>query len=66
MATLEDLQKSGARVRAAEQELEVARGARDDLIRDVRLSTKHTVPAIAEAAGVSLATVKTVIRGLRQ
>ena len=66
MTSLEELRKSSARVRAAEEELDAARLARDDLIRDVRRSTKHTVSEIAEAAGVSLATVKTVVRGLRQ
>ncbi|WP_030440886.1 hypothetical protein [Actinoplanes subtropicus] len=66
MTTLDDLRKSSLRVKAAEQELEAARLDRDDLIRDVRRTTKHTVPEIAEAAGVSQATVKTVVRGLRQ
>lgn len=65
MNTLEDLRKSSDRVQAAERELEEARLARDDMIRHVRRSTKHTLTEIADAAGVSLATVKTVVRGLR-
>ncbi|GII25458.1 hypothetical protein [Planosporangium mesophilum] len=65
MATLEDLQKMADQVRAASQALDDLRQRRDDLIRKVRRSTEHTVPEIAEAAGVSQATVKTVIRGLR-
>jgi DNA-binding MurR/RpiR family transcriptional regulator len=65
MTTLEDLRKVAERVRQANQTLEDLRQKRDDLIRDVRRSTGSTVPEIAEAAGVSPATVKTVIRGLR-
>ncbi|MEV0939003.1 MULTISPECIES: hypothetical protein [Micromonospora] len=65
MATLDDLQKLAARVREANQALDDLRQKRDQLIRDVRRSTDHTVPEIAEAAGVSQATVKTVVRGLR-
>lgn len=65
MTTLEDLRKSSERLQAAERELEEARLARDDLIRHLRRSTKHTLSEIAEAAGVSLATVKSVVRGLR-
>ncbi|WP_410819638.1 hypothetical protein [Micromonospora sp. 050-3] len=65
MTALEDLEKLGARVREASQALEDLRQQRDQLIRDVRRSTDHTVPEIADAAGVSQATVKTVIRGVR-
>ncbi|WKU07067.1 hypothetical protein [Micromonospora sp. HUAS LYJ1] len=65
MATLDDLQKLAAGVREASQALEDLRRKRDQLIRDLRRSTTHTVPEIAVAAGVSQATVKTVVRGLR-
>jgi hypothetical protein len=62
---LEDLRRLGERVQAAELALDEARRTRDDAIRDVRRSTDHTVPEIADAAGVSQATVKTVLRGVR-
>jgi len=62
---LEDLRKLGERVQAAELALDEARRRRDDGIREVRRSTDHTVPEIADAAGVSQATVKTVLRGVR-
>ncbi len=62
---LEDLRKLGERVQAAELALDEARRRRDDAIREVRQSTDHTVPEIADAAGVSQATVKTVLRGVR-
>ncbi|MBM0277509.1 MULTISPECIES: hypothetical protein [Micromonospora] len=65
MTALEDLQKLADRVRKATQALDALRQERDQLIRDVRRSTDHTVPEIADAAGVSQATVKTVIRGVR-
>ncbi|MET7875515.1 hypothetical protein ABZS52_01135 [Micromonospora profundi] len=65
MTALEDLQKLADRVREAAQALDALRHERDQLIRDVRRSTDHTVPEIADAAGVSQATVKTVIRGVR-
>jgi hypothetical protein len=65
VATLDDLRKLGQQVRDAGQALEAARQERDQVIRDVRRTTQHTVPEIADAAGVSQATVKTVIRGLR-
>ena len=65
MSTLEDLRKIADRVRAASETLDDLRQRRDDAIRDVRRSTGHTVPEIAEAAGVSQATVKTVVRGIR-
>jgi len=62
---LEDLRKLGERVQAAELALDEARRRRDEAIREVRRSTDHTVPEIADAAGVSQATVKTVLRGVR-
>jgi len=62
---LEGLRKLGERVRAAELALDEARRQRDDAIRQVRRGTDHTVPEIADAAGVSQATVKTVLRGVR-
>jgi signal transduction histidine kinase len=62
---LEDLRELGERVQAAELALDEARRRRDDAIREVRRSTDHTVPEIADAAGVSQATVKTVLRGVR-
>jgi F0F1-type ATP synthase membrane subunit b/b' len=65
MPTLDDLRAAAERVRVAAKALDDIRQQRDDLIRDVRRTTKHTVPEIADAAGVSPATVKTVIRGLR-
>jgi DNA-binding NarL/FixJ family response regulator len=65
MTTLENLRKVADQVRAASQKLDELRQQRDDLIRDVRRSSGHTVPEIADAAGVSQATVKTVVRGMR-
>ncbi|GAA1545696.1 hypothetical protein GCM10009827_077240 [Dactylosporangium maewongense] len=65
MTDLDRLRAAADSVRAATEALDVARADRDKLIRDVRQSTTHTVPEIADAAGVSQATVKTVIRGLR-
>jgi hypothetical protein len=65
MATLEDLRSVADEVRSATEALDELRQRRDQLIRDVRQSTEHTVPEIADAARVSQATVKTVIRGLR-
>jgi hypothetical protein len=65
VTTLDDLRKLARRVQEATETLDTLRRQRDDAIRDVRLSTDHTVPEIADAAGVSQATVKTVIRGLR-
>jgi DNA-binding MurR/RpiR family transcriptional regulator len=62
---LDDLRKLAERVREATQELEDLRLQRDEAIRNARRTTQHTVPEIAEAAGVSQATVKTVIRGIR-
>jgi predicted transcriptional regulator len=64
-ATLEGLRKLAERVREASQALEDLRQQRDEAIRSVRRTTGHTVPEIADAAGVSQATVKTVIRGIR-
>jgi DNA-binding MurR/RpiR family transcriptional regulator len=63
--TLDDLHELSERVQAAERALDDARRARDEAIRDVRRNTRHTVAEIAEAAGVSLATIKAVTRGLR-
>ncbi|MGX6604566.1 hypothetical protein ACWKSP_20905 [Micromonosporaceae bacterium Da 78-11] len=65
MTTLDDLRTLAERVQEATQKLDQVRADRDDAIRDVRKSTTHTVPEIAEAAGVSQATVKTVVRGIR-
>ncbi len=65
MTDLDRLRAAADSVRSATEALDAARAARDKLIRDVRQSTSHTVPEIADAAGVSQATVKTVIRGLR-
>ncbi len=65
MATLDELRKLARRFEDASQALEDLRRQRDDAIREVRRSTEHTVPEIASAAGVSQATVKTVLRGLR-
>jgi DNA-binding MarR family transcriptional regulator len=65
MTTLDDLRKLAQQVREATETLDALRRQRDDAIRDVRLSTDHTVPEIADASGVSQATVKTIIRGLR-
>jgi DNA-binding MurR/RpiR family transcriptional regulator len=65
MTTLDDLRKLARRVREASDALEDLRRQRDDAIRDVRRTTEHTVPEIAGAAGVSQATVKTVLRGIR-
>lgn len=63
--TLDDLRELAARVRAAEAALDDARAERDRVIRELRQGTPHTVPELAQAAGVSPATVKTVVRGLR-
>ncbi|MDT5039416.1 MAG: hypothetical protein QOE51_401 [Actinoplanes sp.] len=65
MTTLDDLRTLAERVQEATQKLDQVRADRDDAIRDVRKATTHTVPEIAEAAGVSQATVKTVVRGIR-
>ena len=62
--TLDVLRQHAARVRAAELELDEARQARDEVIRDLRRNSAHTVSEIAEAGGVSLATAKTVLRGI--
>jgi DNA-binding MarR family transcriptional regulator len=65
MVTLDDLRTLAERVRAASEALDALRAERDDAIRAIRKSTGHTVPEIANAAGVSQATVKTVVRGIR-
>ena len=65
MATLDDLRELADEVRRATQALDDLRQRRDAAIRAVRRSTPHTVAEIASAAGVSEATVKTVIRGMR-
>lgn len=65
MTTLDELRKLAGRVREASEALDDLRRQRDDAICDVRRTTDHTVPEIASAAGVSQATVKTVIRGMR-
>ena len=65
MPSLDDLRDLAEQVRRAAESLDSLRRKRDDAIRDVRRSTGHTVPEIAAAAGVSEATVKTVIRGVR-
>ena len=49
----------------ATETLDALRQRRDEAIRDVRRSGSYTVREIADAAGVSEATVKAVIRGLR-
>lgn len=61
--SLDDLRALAARVRAAEGDLDAARRERDEVIRELRTATQHTVPELAEAAGVSQATVKAVVRG---
>jgi AcrR family transcriptional regulator len=63
--TIDDLHELGAQVQRAEQALDDARRVRDEAIRDVRRHSRHTMTEIAEAAGVSLGTVKAVTRGLR-
>jgi DNA-binding transcriptional regulator YiaG len=65
MPGLDDLRDLAARLRQAEDAATAARDKRDDTIRAVRRSTSHTVPEIAAAAGVSVATVKSVLRGAR-
>ncbi|GAA5033802.1 helix-turn-helix domain-containing protein [Actinopolymorpha pittospori] len=65
MMALEDLRKLAEQVRDASRSLDELRQRRDEAIRDVRRTTGHTVPEIAEAAGVSQATVKAVLRGMR-
>ena len=65
MPTLDDLRQLAEQVRVAAATLDELRLRRDEAIRLVRKETSHTVPQIADAAGVSEATVKTVIRGLR-
>lgn len=62
--TLDDLRALAGTVREAEQNLNDARRERDQAIRDVRSQGGHTVAEIADAADVSPATVKVVIRGL--
>lgn len=63
--SIDDLRDLAARVRAAERALDDARRERDVAIRELRRAAQHTVPELAEAAGVSQATVKTVIRGIQ-
>lgn len=63
--TLDDLRTVAKRLREAEKSLDALRQERDEVIRQVRRQTNHTVAEIAEAAGVSLATVKSVLRGIR-
>ncbi|MDT3439423.1 MULTISPECIES: hypothetical protein [unclassified Pseudofrankia] len=46
-----------------ERDLAQARRDRDDAIREVRASGGRTLPEIAKAAGLSLASVKIVLRG---
>ncbi|MEU7902995.1 hypothetical protein [Actinoplanes sp. NPDC049118] len=65
MPTLDELRELATRVRDATAALDDLRRERDKLIREVRLTGEHSVPEIADAAGVSPATVKTVVRGLR-
>jgi len=64
MTTLEALRDLADQMEAAKQTLELVRQKRDEAIRAVRQTTNHTVTEIADAAGVSEATVKTVVRGL--
>ncbi len=63
--TLDDLRSLGEEVRTAEKALDAARTARDAGIRDVRALREHTLAEIADAAGVSVPTVRAVTRGLR-
>lgn len=63
--TLDDLRSVAERLREAEKALDDLRQERDEVIREVRRQSNHTVPEIAEAAGVSLATAKSVLRGIR-
>ena len=65
MRDLDDLRKLASRVSDATKGLDRLRHERDEAIREVRRTTKHTVPEIAAAAEVSQATVKTVLRGIR-
>lgn len=65
VTTLDDLRKLARQVSDATATLDALRQRRDQAIRDVRRAGVHTVREIAEAAGVSEATVKAVIRGLR-
>jgi DNA-binding MurR/RpiR family transcriptional regulator len=62
---LDDLRDLAVRVGAAERALADARRERDDAVRELRQAARHTVPELAAAAGVSQATVKSIIRGLR-
>jgi DNA-binding MurR/RpiR family transcriptional regulator len=64
MTKLDALRGLAAQVQEATKELDALRQKREEKIRDVRRSTDHTVAEIAAAAGVSEATVKTIIRGL--
>jgi len=64
-AMLDGLRELGARVQTAEQALNDARTGRDEAIREVRRQTSATIRQIADAAGVSEATVKIVTRGIR-
>jgi DNA-binding MarR family transcriptional regulator len=65
MKSLNDLRTVANRLREAEKALDDLRQTRDEVIREVRRQTNHTVSEIAEAAGVSLATAKSVLRGIR-
>jgi hypothetical protein len=61
--TLDDLPTLTDRVQRAERELADARRDRDDAIREVRAAGGHTLPEIAKAAGLSLASIKIALRG---
>ncbi|SQD96264.1 hypothetical protein FMEAI12_3560009 [Parafrankia sp. Ea1.12] len=63
--TLDDLRRLGEDVRSTEKALDAARAARDEGIRDVRALREHTLAELADAAGVSVPTVRAVTRGLR-
>jgi predicted transcriptional regulator len=65
VTSLDDLRELARQVNDATAALEELRQRRDEAIREVRRTGLHTVREIAEAAGVSEATVKAVIRGLR-
>jgi len=69
--TLEQIARLPARDRltvlaALIADAEAALPLRDDAMRQLRRETRLTLAEIAELAGVSLATTKTVLRGVRK
>lgn len=63
-ATPDDLPRHADRVREAERALEAARTARDEAVKQVRLTTTLTAKEIADRVGLSEGAVKAILRGV--